>query len=134
MPVVNFELEKGKYILVHKCQKCGMEKKNRLEKNDNMDTLIKLSETIAKKLMFWYIVLARGRLAPSFAKATKGEKYENKYFEKFSSSEVLTKQGRLAQLVRAPRLHRGGHRFESYTAHHICSKFKKKLILNGAKN
>jgi 8-oxo-dGTP diphosphatase len=26
--------------------------------------------------------------------------------------------GRLAQLVRAPRLHRGGHRFESCTAHH----------------
>ena len=52
MPVVNFELEKGKYILVHKCQKCGMEKKNRLEKNDNMDALVKLSETIAKKLMF----------------------------------------------------------------------------------
>jgi hypothetical protein len=25
--------------------------------------------------------------------------------------------GRLAQLVRAPRLHRGGRRFESYTAH-----------------
>ena len=49
---VNFEVEKGKYILVHKCQKCGAEKKNRLEKNDNMDILVKLSETIAKKLMF----------------------------------------------------------------------------------
>jgi hypothetical protein len=27
-------------------------------------------------------------------------------------------RGRLAQLVRAPRLHRGGRRFESCTAHH----------------
>lgn len=27
--------------------------------------------------------------------------------------------GRLAQLARASRLHRGGHRFESYTAHHF---------------
>ena len=26
--------------------------------------------------------------------------------------------GRIAQLVRAPRWHRGGHRFESYYAHH----------------
>ena len=28
-------------------------------------------------------------------------------------------QGRLAQLVRAPALQAGGHRFESYIAHHI---------------
>ncbi len=27
--------------------------------------------------------------------------------------------GRLAQLVRAPALHAGGHKFESCTAHHI---------------
>ena len=27
-------------------------------------------------------------------------------------------QGRLAQLVRAPALQAGGHRFESYSAHH----------------
>ncbi len=31
--------------------------------------------------------------------------------------------GRLAQLVRAPRLHRGGRRFESCTAHHILQEF-----------
>ncbi len=29
-----------------------------------------------------------------------------------------TLPGRLAQLARAPRLHRGRHRFESCTAHH----------------
>jgi hypothetical protein len=29
--------------------------------------------------------------------------------------------GRLAQLVRAPRRHRGGHRFESCTAHHLVT-------------
>ena len=28
-------------------------------------------------------------------------------------------RGRLAQLVRAPALHAGGHRFESCTAHHL---------------
>ena len=27
--------------------------------------------------------------------------------------------GRLAQLVRAPALQAGGHRFESYSAHHF---------------
>ena len=35
---------------------------------------------------------------------------------------VLTKRvgiGRLAQLVRAPALQAGGHRFESYIAHHL---------------
>ena len=28
-------------------------------------------------------------------------------------------EGRLAQLVRAPALQAGGHRFESYIAHHL---------------
>ena len=30
--------------------------------------------------------------------------------------------GRLAQLVRAPALQAGGHRFESYIAHHLVPK------------
>ena len=36
----------------------------------------------------------------------------------FYTSNVL--DGRLAQLVRAPALQAGGHRFESYIAHHFC--------------
>ncbi len=32
---------------------------------------------------------------------------------------VSTTFGRLAQLVRAPALQAGGHRFESYIAHHL---------------
>ena len=35
---------------------------------------------------------------------------------------VSTTFGRLAQLVRAPALQAGGHRFESYIAHHLCFK------------
>ena len=35
-----------------------------------------------------------------------------------SSPTKRATQGRLAQLVRAPALHAGGHRFESCTAHH----------------
>ena len=33
--------------------------------------------------------------------------------------KCLILNGRLAQLVRAPRLHRGGHRFESCIAHQL---------------
>ena len=32
---------------------------------------------------------------------------------------VNRNNGRLAQLVRAPALQAGGHRFESYIAHHL---------------
>ena len=31
--------------------------------------------------------------------------------------------GRLAQLARAPRLHRGGRRFDSYIAHHWITAY-----------
>ena len=34
-------------------------------------------------------------------------------------NNVTEKNGRLAQLVRAPALQAGGHRFESYSAHHF---------------
>ena len=33
---------------------------------------------------------------------------------------MARKCGRLAQLVRAPALQAGGHRFESYIAHHFA--------------
>ena len=33
---------------------------------------------------------------------------------------MSTEFGRLAQLVRAPALQAGGHRFESYIAHHFA--------------
>ena len=33
------------------------------------------------------------------------------------------KRGRLAQLARAPRLHRGSRGFESLTAHQFCEYF-----------
>ena len=41
--------------------------------------------------------------------------------------------GRLAQLVRAPALQAGGHRFESYIAHHLCAEIAQlveQLICN----
>ncbi len=36
----------GEYIIVHKCSRCGFERKNKLSKNDNFDSLLK----IVKKL------------------------------------------------------------------------------------
>ena len=39
--------------------------------------------------------------------------------------------GRLAQLVRAPALQAGGHRFESYIAHHAeIAQLVEQLICN----
>ena len=37
--------------------------------------------------------------------------------------------GRVAQLVRAPRLHRGGQGFESLSAHNFKTAFRRFLIL-----
>ena len=52
MPPVNFELEKGKYILVYECVKCGAKKRNHMAEQDSMTALEELSESIAKKLLF----------------------------------------------------------------------------------
>ena len=40
---------------------------------------------------------------------------------KFGQQDIRFMYGRLAQLVRAPALQAGGHRFESYIAHHFCA-------------
>lgn len=52
MEPVALEKRKAGYILTHKCQKCGLERKNYSAENDEVDSLIKLSETLAKKVMF----------------------------------------------------------------------------------
>src|SRR5256885_277652 len=38
-------------------------------------------------------------------------------------------RGRLAQLVRASRLHREGRRFESCTAHHFFSRYRVSYLI-----
>ncbi|MBI3231552.1 MAG: RNHCP domain-containing protein [Candidatus Doudnabacteria bacterium] len=52
MEPVNFEIEKGKYVLIHRCQKCGAVKKNKMLPNDSFDILPNLSESVAKKTFF----------------------------------------------------------------------------------
>ena len=54
MQPMRFELDHGKQILIHKCEKCGMEKRNKIAKNDSTDAIIGL----AKKANFWYSVKA----------------------------------------------------------------------------
>ncbi len=36
-------LRSGEYIITHRCERCGQEKRNKTAKNDNMDKIIKLS-------------------------------------------------------------------------------------------
>lgn len=42
MKPVRVELEKGKYIIVQQCVKCGFEKRNKADKKDNLDAIIKV--------------------------------------------------------------------------------------------
>jgi len=50
MPAIDFEVVKGKYVLIHKCEKCGEVRKNKFSENDDINTLLSLSQAIAKKL------------------------------------------------------------------------------------
>jgi hypothetical protein len=49
---VGLRLEKGKYIIRHKCVKCEAERNNHAAENDSTDAFVKLSESLAKKTMF----------------------------------------------------------------------------------
>ncbi len=43
MEPIGVEVSKGKYVLTHKCTKCGFQKKNKTSESDNFDVLVKLS-------------------------------------------------------------------------------------------
>jgi len=38
-------LEKGEYIITHKCKKCGSERRKKIEKEDNFDEAVKIVKT-----------------------------------------------------------------------------------------
>lgn len=42
MEPVDLELKKEEQVIIHKCVKCGFEKKNKVAKDDDFDVLIKL--------------------------------------------------------------------------------------------
>jgi rubrerythrin len=45
MKPVSVEMDHGEYILIHKCQKCGIEKKNKTSPEDNFESILKLTPT-----------------------------------------------------------------------------------------
>jgi hypothetical protein len=52
MEPVGLKLEKGNYIITHKCLKCGTEKNNQAAENDSTDAFVNLSQSLAKKALF----------------------------------------------------------------------------------
>ena len=42
MKPIDFEIRGGEYEIKHRCLRCGLEKKNKAEKNDNVDRLIEI--------------------------------------------------------------------------------------------
>jgi len=43
MNPIEVETRKGHQILIHKCEKCGFERKNKVGKEDNFDMVLKIS-------------------------------------------------------------------------------------------
>jgi hypothetical protein len=42
MPLVGYVALGDSYILIHKCERCGLERKNRLQPDDNLAALVPL--------------------------------------------------------------------------------------------
>ena len=49
MEPIRVEVKKGNYTIIHKCQKCGVEKPNKGVKNDNFDMLVQISAENGRK-------------------------------------------------------------------------------------
>ncbi len=43
MEPTNIEVKKGGYVITHRCQTCGHQKNNKVQANDDMDTVINIS-------------------------------------------------------------------------------------------
>lgn len=46
MKPVEMDIEKGEYIIVHKCEKCGQLKRNKASADDDFENILKLTPTI----------------------------------------------------------------------------------------
>lgn len=49
MEPISVENKGGEYNILHKCLKCGFEKTNKAQKNDNFDTLVQIVAEHSKK-------------------------------------------------------------------------------------
>ena len=45
MEPISVQMKNGQNIILHKCQKCGFERKNKMVKGDNFDQLIEISNS-----------------------------------------------------------------------------------------
>ncbi len=43
MKPIGVEIKGGKYTILHKCEKCGFERKNKVNEGDSFDTLAKIT-------------------------------------------------------------------------------------------
>jgi rubrerythrin len=44
MEPVNVEIKGGESIILHKCEKCGFERKNKVAKEDNFDAVLRIGK------------------------------------------------------------------------------------------
>ena len=44
MKPIEIQQKNGNFIILHKCLKCGFERKNKIAENDNFDLILKLSK------------------------------------------------------------------------------------------
>ncbi|MCX6724452.1 MAG: RNHCP domain-containing protein [Candidatus Staskawiczbacteria bacterium] len=49
MEPISIEQKKGGYIIVHRCTKCGTEKRNRVAKNDSIDAVMAVASAFARQ-------------------------------------------------------------------------------------
>ena len=42
MEPIKIDFEKGKYLINHKCVKCGLQKRKSVEKDDNFDAVVNI--------------------------------------------------------------------------------------------
>lgn len=43
MRAINVVTEKGQYVLTHRCEKCGFERRKKVEREDNFDEISKIA-------------------------------------------------------------------------------------------
>ena len=48
MEPIKIDFEKGKYFIVHKCKKCGLQRRKIVEPQDNFDTVVEITRKNAK--------------------------------------------------------------------------------------
>jgi hypothetical protein len=51
MKPIKIESEKQKYVITHKCEKCGGEKRNKMENEDNFDEAAKILKEISNNTL-----------------------------------------------------------------------------------